>query len=56
MEVSKEEMEVVVLLLQSMTTYDTGCYGLGFKQKVILQLMYGRFSDAIGEDDDDTSW
>ena len=52
MQVSREEMEVVVKLLEDMTTYETGSHGLGHKEKVVLQLMFGRFVNELEGDNE----
>ena len=47
MQVSNKEMRAVVKLLEDMTSYETGSHGLGHKEKVTLQLMFGRFADHV---------
>ena len=47
MQVSNEEMDVVTTLLENMTSYDTGRFGLAHPEKVRLQLLYGRFADHL---------
>ena len=43
--VSDEEMRVAATLIENMTSYDTGRFGLGHSDKVVLQLMYNRFAE-----------
>ena len=47
MQVSDEEIEVVATLLENMTSYDTGRFGLGHPEKVTLQLLYNRFAEHV---------
>ena len=50
MEVTDKEMQAVVLLLSEMTTYELGVQGLSYKDKLVIQLMFGRFKDYLEEE------
>jgi len=47
MEVTEEEARALVLFLSNMTQYEVGSHGLGYGERVTLQLLYGRMADHI---------
>jgi len=47
MEINEEEARALVLFLSNMTQYEVGSHGLGYGERVTLQLLYGRLSDGI---------
>ena len=47
MEVTDDEARAIVNFLSDMTQYEVGSHGLGYKERVTLQIMYGRFSDYV---------
>ena len=42
MQIDDEEIAVLMLLLSNMTQFDYGSYGLSYKERVTIQLMYGK--------------
>ena len=47
MEVSNKEARALVNFLHDMTQYEVGSHGLGYKERVTLQLLYGRMADHV---------
>ena len=47
MEVNNDEARALVLFLSNMTQYEVGSHGLGYTERVTLQLLYGRMADHI---------
>ena len=47
MEINEEEARALVLFLSNMTQYEVGSHGLGYGERVTLQLLYGRLADGI---------
>ena len=47
MEVTEEEARAIVNFLSDMTQYEVGSHGLGYGERVTLQLLYGRMADHI---------
>ena len=42
MQIDDKEIAALMLLLSNMTQFDYGSYGLSYKERVTVQLMYGR--------------
>ena len=47
MEVSNKEARALVNFLADMTQYEVGSHGLGYKERVTLQLLYGKMADHV---------
>ena len=47
MQVNDEEARCLVLFLSNMTQYEVGSHGLGYGERVTLQLLYGRMADHV---------
>ena len=47
MEVTEEEERCLVLFLSNMTQYEVGSHGLGYGERVTLQLLYSRMANHI---------
>ena len=52
MTLTKEEAESLVLLLSDMTQYEYGAHGLGYKERVVIQLMYGKLVNELEKKDE----